>query len=138
MARSKLADLQEIHCSFGENERRAANLVEQLHTIENREVRTGNALSAVCSQLGEAQADAVRSQEELQDLRRSLCSIIIDVEDPPDAMGDLVSNELRILEDRVLGATTRSLEGLREFLRSAERGDFRQGDFPELRFVVRN
>lgn len=83
-------------------------VIKQLDIRENLEFRTLNALSAVRLKLGEAQEEEVQLKEELTDLRRSVSGILTYVEAAPDALGDLVTEELRIIEGRVNGATMRS------------------------------
>lgn len=60
----------------------------------------------------------------------------------PDSMGDLVKNEVRLLESPVLGSTNQSLSCIRERFHATARGDSSLGGFPEayppdLRLVVR-
>lgn len=45
------------------------------------------------------------------------------VDSAPDAMGNSISEDPSLLEMRVRGATVQSLEGLRQRLRDAARGD---------------
>lgn len=109
-----------------------------MNISEHREIRTPNALSAVRRQLFEAQADAVRSKEKLTQLRRCVSGILTNVEASPEAMGDLATSELRLLDDRVLGATMQSLGGLLEIIRTAARVDSPQDDSSDRRLVVSN
>lgn len=79
MSRTALADLQSIHRRCGEGERLIATLVEKLDTSEHRRFWTLNALSENRRQLGDAQADAVLSQEYLTHFRRLVESVLNDL-----------------------------------------------------------
>lgn len=92
--------------------------------------------------LGDAQADGVRSREELTNFLRSVNSVLNDVEDAPDAMGDLVKNEVRLLDACVTHATDQSLASFQEQLQAVARGDsspvcLPDDDSPESRLVFR-
>lgn len=82
-------------------------------------------------EVGEAQVNEFRSQEELTNFRRSVDGILTDVEVATDAMREFFKKELRLLEERVSGTTVRSLGSLRERLCDAARGDS-----PEHRLFV--
>lgn len=85
-------------------------------------------------QPGEAQSDAVRSQEDLAHMRQSVDGILTNVGTAP---GELLKNEVRILEARVRDDTALYLEGLLERFRAAARGDTPFDDSPERGLVLR-
>lgn len=84
--------MQKIHSRCSETEGRIEKITGQIETKENREVRTRNAIYAVMQKLSDAQADEVRSQEELTHFRRSVDRVLKDFGATIDAIGDMVKN----------------------------------------------
>lgn len=141
-SRSAFAEMKATNCHCEEGERLIDIIVEKLDTSENREVWKRGALSALRRQLGYGQVDEVRWKEDITHFWQSVYSVLSDVEDAPEAMGDLVKSKVRLLQARVRDATPKSLEGLRERFHAAARVDssivrFTEADSPDLRIVFR-